>query len=139
MRFYGLGFALGGRGHALRFWQSSANGGYQSQFDAYPEVREGAAVMTDGAGGLRLVLKILRAIAEEYYWPGDRMEAHTLAKVDLCTLRMYTGVYLFSGLFKMVVTLDNGQLHLQYGPFGDKPRKLFPETEMRVFMTRLPS
>jgi CubicO group peptidase (beta-lactamase class C family) len=135
---YGLGFALGGRGHALRFWHSGANGGYQSQFDAYPDVGEGAAVMTDGAGGQRLILEILRAIAEEYAWPGDRMETHTLAKVDLSTLRMYTGVYLFGGLFKMVVTLDNGQLYLQYGPFGDKPQKLFPETETRFFMTGAP-
>jgi CubicO group peptidase (beta-lactamase class C family) len=135
---YGLGFALGERGHALRFWHSGANGGYQSQFDAFPDVGEGAAVMTDGAGGLRLILEILRAIAEEYGWPGDRMETHTLARVDPTTPRMYTGVYLFSGLFKMVVTLDNGQLYLQYGPFGDKPQKLFPEAETRFFMTSAP-
>jgi hypothetical protein len=53
------------------------------------------------------------------------METHTLAKVDPTTLRMYTGMYLFSGLFKMVFTLDNGQLYLQYGSFGDKPQELF--------------
>lgn len=66
------------------------------------------------------------------------METHTLAKVDLNTLRMYTGVYLFSGLFKMVVTLNNGQLYLQYRPFGDTPQKLLPETETRFFMTSAP-
>jgi hypothetical protein len=47
-------------------------------------------------------------------------------------------MYLFSGLFKMVVTLDNGQLYLQYGAFGDKPQQLFPETETRFFMTSAP-
>ena len=135
---YGLGFALGGRGGAPRFWHSGANGGYQSQFDAFPDVGEGAAVMTDGAHGLGLVLEILRAIAEEYGWPGDRMETHTLAEVNPTALRMYTGVYLFSGLFKMVVTLNNGQLYLQYGPFGDKPQELLPESETRFFMTRAP-
>jgi hypothetical protein len=66
------------------------------------------------------------------------METHTLAQVDPATLRMYTGVYLFSGLFRMVITLDNGQLYLQYGPFGDKPQKLFPESETRFFMTSAP-
>jgi hypothetical protein len=91
--------------------------------------------MTDGAGGLRLILEIQRAIAEEYNWPDGRMETHTLAAVDPTTLRKYTGIYVFSGLFKMVVTLDNGQLYLQYGPFGEKPQKLFPESETRFFMT----
>ena len=38
--------------------------------------------------------------------PESRMETHTLAKVDSAKLREYTGVYLFSGLFRMVVTLD---------------------------------
>jgi CubicO group peptidase (beta-lactamase class C family) len=135
---YGLGFALGQRGHATRFWHSGANGGYQSQFDAFPEIGEGAAVMTDGAGGLGLILEIQRAIAEEYGWPDGRMETHTLAKVDPATLRMYTGTFLFSGLFKMVVTLDNGQLYLQYRVFGDTPQQLLPESETRFFLTNSP-
>jgi CubicO group peptidase (beta-lactamase class C family) len=135
---YGLGFALGQRGRAMRFWHSGRNGGYQSLFEAYPEVGQGSAVMTDGAGGLGLILEIQRAIAEEYGWPDGRMETHTLAQVDPSTLRMYTGVYLFNGLFRMVVTLDNGQLYLQYGVFGDKPQKLFPESETRFFMTSAP-
>jgi len=37
-----------------------------------------------------------------------------------------------------VVTLDNGQLYLQYGVFGDKPQKLFPESETRFFMKSAP-
>jgi hypothetical protein len=135
---YGLGFALGQRGHATRFWHSGANGGYQSQFDAFPEIGEGAAVMTDGAGGLGLILETQRAIAEEYGWPDGRMETHTLAKVDPATLRMYTGTFLFSGLFKMVVTLDNGQLYLQYRVFGDTPQQLLPESETRFFLTNSP-
>src|SRR5215471_9968763 len=135
---YGLDFALGQRGHAMRFWHSGRNGPYQSLFEAYPEVGEGSAVMTDGAGGLGLILEIQRAIAEEYGWPDGRMETHTLAQVDPVTLRMYTGVYLFNGLFRMVVTLDNGQLYLQYGGFGDKAQKLFAESETRFFMTTAP-
>jgi CubicO group peptidase (beta-lactamase class C family) len=135
---YGLGFALGQRGRAMRFWHSGANGGYQSLFEAYPQVGEGSAVMTDGAGGLGLILEIQRAIAEEYNWPDGRMETHALAAVNPGTLRKYTGIYVFSGLFKMVVTLDNGQLYLQYGPFGEKPQKLFPESETRFFTTSAP-
>jgi len=51
---------------------------------------------------------------------------------------MYTGVYLFNGLFRMVVTLDNDQLYLQYAPWGDKPQKLFPASETQFFTTGAP-
>src|SRR5262249_53797045 len=135
---YGLGFALGQRGHALRFWHSGKNGGYQSLFEAYPPGGEGAAVMTDGAGGLGVILQTYKANAEEYGWPAGRMETPQSPKVAPISLRMYRGVYLFGGLFKRVVTLDNGQLYLQYGPFGDKPQKLLPESETRFFMTSAP-
>lgn len=135
---YGLGVALGQRGHAVRFWHSGANGGYQSLFDAYPQIGQGFAVMADGAGGLRLIGELQRAVAEEYEWPDDRVETHSLAHVDPVILQRYTGVYLFRGLFKMQITLDNGQLYLQYPPFGDKPQKLLPETETRFFMTSAP-
>ena len=94
--------------------------------------------MTDGAGGLRLIGELQRAVAEEYKWPDGRVETHSLADVDPSVLQRYTGIYLFSGLFKMQVTLDNGQLYLQYPPFGDKPQKLFPESESRFFLTSAP-
>ena len=135
---YGLGFALGPRGHAMRFWHSGANGRYQSLFEAYPEVGEGSAVMTDGAGGLGVILEIQRAIAEEYGWPDGRMETHRVANVTPGVLQAYTGVYLFGGLFRMAVTLSNGKLYLHYGPFGDIPRELLPESETRFFLTSVP-
>jgi CubicO group peptidase (beta-lactamase class C family) len=137
-QIYGLGVALGQRGHPARFWHSGANGGYQSLFEGYPQIGQGLAIMTDGAGGLRLIGEIQRAIAEEYHWPDGGAEEHTLFKVDPGALRAYTGVYLFSGLFKFLITLDNGQLYVQYPPFGDKPQKLFAESDTRFFMTSAP-
>ena len=122
----------------LSFGHSGANGGYQSLSEAYQELGQGFAVMTDGAGGLRLIGELQRAVAEEYKWPDGRVETHSLADVDPSVLRRYTGVYLFSGHFKMQVTLDNGQLFLQYPLFGDKPQKLFPESETRFFITSAP-
>ena len=38
----------------------------------------------------------------------------------------------------MVATLDNGQLYLQYGGFGNKPQELFPESGTQFFMTSAP-
>ena len=95
-------------------------------------------MMTDGAGGLRLIGEIQRAVAEEYHWPDGRVETHTLANVDPAALRAYEGVYLFSGLFKLLITLNDGQLYVQYPPFGDKPQKLFPESDTSFFMTSAP-
>jgi CubicO group peptidase (beta-lactamase class C family) len=135
---YGLGVALGQRGHEVRFWHSGANGGYQSLFEAFPNLEQGFAVMTDGAGGLRLIGELQRAVAEEYKWPDGRAEAHSLAHVDSAVLRTYTGSYLFNGLFRLEITLDNDELYLRYGPFGDKPQKLLPESETRFFMTSVP-
>jgi CubicO group peptidase (beta-lactamase class C family) len=135
---YGLGVALGKRGHEVRFWHSGANGGYQSLFSAAPNLGEGFAVMTDGAGGLRLIGELQRAVAEEYKWPDGRVEVHSLVHVDPAVLRTYTGTYLFNGLFRLEVTLDNDQLYLQYGPFGDTPQKLFSESETKFFMTSVP-
>ena len=104
----------------LSFGHSGANGGYQSLSEAYQELGQGFAVITDGAGGLRLIGELQRAVAEEYKWPDGRVETHSLADVDPSVLRRYTGVYLFSGHFKMQVTLDNGQLFLQYALFHHK-------------------
>jgi CubicO group peptidase (beta-lactamase class C family) len=135
---YGLGVALGQRGHAVRFWHSGANGGYQCLFEGYPKTGQGLAIMTDGVGGLRLIGEIQRAVAQEYNWPDDRMEEHTLAKIVPSALRAYTGVYLFGGLFKFIITQDEGKLYVQYGPFGDNPQELFAESDTRFFMTSQP-
>ena len=63
--------------------------------------------MTDGAGGLGLILEIQRAIAEEYGWPDGRMETHTLTKVDPSTLRDIRRAIFSAAFVGMVVTLDS--------------------------------
>ncbi|MGC1500574.1 MAG: serine hydrolase [Terriglobales bacterium] len=135
---YGLGVALGQRGHAVRFWHSGSNGGYQCLFEGFPQTGKGLAIMTDGAGGLQLIGEIQRAVAQEYDWPDDRMEEHTLVEIDPSVLRAFTGVYLFGGLFKFIITQDDGNLYVQYGPFGDNPQELFAESDTRFFMTSRP-
>jgi CubicO group peptidase (beta-lactamase class C family) len=135
---YGLGVALGARGHAVRFWHSGSNGGYKCLFEGYPEIGQGLVIMTNGDNGLRLINEIQRAVAQEYNWPDDRVEEHTLAKIAPAALGAYTGVYLFGGLFKFVITQDNGKLYVQYAPFGDKPEELLAESETRFFMTSQP-
>jgi CubicO group peptidase (beta-lactamase class C family) len=135
---YGFGVSLGERGHAVRFGHSGANGGYRCAFEAYPEIDQGLVVMTNSDGGLPLTLEIQRAVAQEYGWPDGRAEEHTLAKIDPQTLRAYTGVYLFGGLFKFTITELNGKLYVQYPVFGDKPQELYAESDTRFFMTSEP-
>ena len=39
------------------------------------------------------------------------------------------------GLFKFIITQNEGNLYVQYGAFGDKPQELFAESETRFFLT----
>jgi CubicO group peptidase (beta-lactamase class C family) len=135
---YGFGVALGERGHAVRFWHSGANSGYKCLFETYTELGQGLVIMTNGDNGLRLIGEIQRAVAQEYDWPDGRAEEHTLATINPAALGAYTGVYLFSGLFRFTITQQNGNLYIQYPPFGEAPQELFAESETRFFMTSQP-
>ncbi len=135
---YGLGVALGARGHPLRFWHSGANSGYRCVFEGYPDINQGLAIMTNGDGGVPLALEIQRAAAQEYGWPDGRAEEHTLAKIDPASLPAYTGVYLFNGLFKFTITQKNGKLYVQYDVFGKDPQELLPESATRFFLISEP-
>jgi CubicO group peptidase (beta-lactamase class C family) len=137
-QIYGLGVALGERGHAVRFWHSGANSGYKCLFEGYPEIGQGLVIMTNGDSGLRLIGEIQRAVAQEYNWPDGHPEEHTLVKTSPAALRTYPGVYLFAGQFKFTITQDNGKLYVQYPPFGDTPQELFAESDTRFFMTSQP-
>jgi CubicO group peptidase (beta-lactamase class C family) len=135
---YGLGVALGTRGHALRFWHSGANTGYRCVFESYAAIGEGLAITTNGDSGFRLTSEIQRAVAQEYDWPDGRVEEHALVQIDPADLRVYTGLYLFGGLFKFTITQQNGKLYVQYSEFGEEPQELFAESDTRFFMTSHP-
>lgn len=137
-QIYGLGFALGERGHAPRFWHSGANAGYKCEFEGYAEIGQGVAIMTNGDSGLRLIGEIQRAVAQEYGWPDSRAEEHTVIKLDPASLGKYTGVYIFGGQFKVIFTGRNGKLYAQYPAFGEEPQELLAESESRFFMMSQP-
>jgi CubicO group peptidase (beta-lactamase class C family) len=135
---YGLGVALAQRGHPKRFWHSGANGSYKCHFETFAETGQGLVIMTNGDGGLRLVGEIQRAVAQEYSWPDGHPREHAVVKLDTASLHTFTGVYLFSGLFKFKVTEKSGKLYVQYSVFGDEPLELLPESETRFFTTAAP-
>jgi len=135
---YGLGVGLAQRGHPQRFWHSGANGNYKCLFEAFAATGQGLVIMTNGDGGLRLIGEIQRAVAQEYSWPDGRPQEHAVIKLDPKALRAFTGVYLFSGLFKFKVAEKSGKLYVQYPVFGDDPIELLPESETRFFTTEQP-
>jgi CubicO group peptidase (beta-lactamase class C family) len=135
---YGLGVALAQRDHPKRFWHSGANGDYKCLFDAFAETGQGLVSMTNGHGGLGLILELERAVAQEYSWPDGRPQEHAVIKLSPTALRTFTGEYIFSGLFKFKVTEKSGKLYVQYPVFGDEPIELHPESETRFFATEAP-
>lgn len=135
---YGLGVSLGERGRALKVWHSGANAGYRCLFEDFPDSGQGLVVMTNGENGLPLIGEIQRAIAQEYGWPDDRAQEHTITKIDPSTLPAFTGDFLFGADSRFIITQQNGSLYVQYPPFGDAPQQLFPESPTRFFMTSEP-
>jgi CubicO group peptidase (beta-lactamase class C family) len=135
---YGLGVALAQRGHPQWFWHSGANGNYKCVFEAFAATGQGLVIMTNGEGGLRLIGEMQRAVAQEYSWPDGRPQEHAVIKLDPKTLHKFTGVYLFSGLFRFKVTEKFGKLYVQYSVFGDDPIELLPESENRFFTMEQP-
>ncbi len=109
-----------------------------SFFEGHPASGQGVVIMTNGDNGLPLIGEIQRSVSQEYGWSDSRPEDHTLAKIDPATLRVYTGVYLFGGLFKFTITQKNAALYAYYPPFGNEPQELLPESDTRFFMTSHP-
>ena len=66
----GLGVFIEGEGAALRFGHEGSDDGFHSELIFFPPTGQGAAVMTNGAGGHALIREVLLAIAAEYHWPG---------------------------------------------------------------------
>jgi len=135
---YGLGVALGERGRALKVWHSGANAGYRCLFEVFPDAAQGLVVMTNGDNGLPLIGEIQRAVAQEYGWPDDRAQEHSLTRIDPSTLHAFTGDFLFGADSRLTISQQNGSLYVQYPPFGDAPQQLFPESPTRFFMTSEP-
>jgi len=69
---WGLGLQIGGSAANPYFSHGGVNQGFESLFAAYEHNGEGAAVMTNAQGGMRLASEILRAIAVTYDWPDFR-------------------------------------------------------------------
>lgn len=89
----GLGPFLDGTGRGFHFGHQGSDDGYHAEIVYFPATGQGAAIMTNGAGGLLLIRELLFAIAAEYSWPDYAPETVEAFPADAATLDGIVGVY----------------------------------------------
>lgn len=66
---WGLGIALAGSGHALRFSHDGRDEGFDASLIATAETGQGVAIMINGNDNANFVDRIARYVANAYHWP----------------------------------------------------------------------
>jgi len=101
-------------------------------FVGYDRNGDGAAVMTNGQGGIRLASEVMSAIATEYNWPDWRPTERTEVKVDPAVLAHYVGTYQLAPDFSVTFTLEGDQLMTQA---TNQPKfPVYPESPTKFFL-----
>jgi CubicO group peptidase (beta-lactamase class C family) len=130
---WGLGLQIGGSPSNQYFSHGGVNEGFESLFVAYEHNGEGAAVMTNAQGGMRLASEIMGSIAAAYDWPDFRPVVRTAIKVDRSVLARYVGTYEIAPTFSVTFSLEGDQLMTQA---TNQPKfPVYPETETKFFLT----
>jgi CubicO group peptidase (beta-lactamase class C family) len=103
---WGLGLQIGGSPSNPYFSHGGVNEGFESLFIEYEHNGEGAAVMTNAQGGMRLASEVMSSIAVAYDWPDFRPVVRTAIKVDRSVLARYVGNYEIAPTFSVAFSLD---------------------------------
>ncbi|MEO7963856.1 MAG: serine hydrolase domain-containing protein [Gemmatimonadaceae bacterium] len=111
----GIGPMLHNSGRSFYFEHGGANEGYRAQVMYFPELGQGAAVMTNSDAGSALAQEILYSIAAEYKWPGYAPREVETVAVDSAALKAFAGTYVTTnGLNANVqVTHEGGKLFIE--------------------------
>jgi CubicO group peptidase (beta-lactamase class C family) len=123
----GLGPMLGGRGKGFYFEHGGANQGFRCQLIYFPEIRKGAAVMTNGENGGALAKEVLYALAAEYGWVDYGPKQVTVLPIDQPALAGYSGKYVITKpqAVTLMVTNDGAKLYAELVGFGPKSEVVF--------------
>jgi CubicO group peptidase (beta-lactamase class C family) len=128
----GLGLQIGGSASNPYFSHGGVNEGFESLFAAYEHNGEGAAVMTNAQGGLRLASEIMSSIAVTYDWPDFRPVVRTVVDVDRTVLARYVGTNELTPDFSIAFSLEGNQLMTQA---TNQPKfPVFPESQTKFFL-----
>jgi len=125
---WGLGLSISGTEGHRYFWHGGANEGYECLVTAY-ENGDGAVVMTNASGGLRLANEVMRGIATEYGWADWRPRVVKVVGVDPKILAKYVGTYTVDPNFNLVMTFEDGKLYCQ--GTDQKKFEMWSESETR--------
>ena len=128
---FGLGLAIGGSPSNPYFGHGGVNEGFENTMSAYEKDGEGAVVMTNAQGGLRLADEVMRSIAATYHWPDFQPKVHAAVAVDPKILATYVGTYEVEPQFNTVVTMQDGHLMMQ--PPGQTSFPMFAESSAKFF------
>jgi CubicO group peptidase (beta-lactamase class C family) len=127
---YGLGLAIGGPPENRYFTHGGVDAGFESMMVAY-ETGDGAVVMTNGVGGTRLAMEVIRSIANEYHWPGWHAVEHKPAIVDPKLFDAYVGHYQLEPNRIFAVSRVDDRLFVQLT--GQSNFQVFPESDRDYF------
>jgi CubicO group peptidase (beta-lactamase class C family) len=135
---WGLGLQIGGSATDPYFMHAGVNEGFESLMVGYQHNGEGAAIMTNAQGGMRLAEEILRSIAVVYGWPDFKPVVRKVVKVDRSVLTRYVGTYELKPDLRMTFTLEGDQLMERdqlMAKATDEPKfPVFPESETKFFL-----
>lgn len=100
---WGLGLEIGGTAPDMWFSHGGVNEGYESLFVGFDKNGDGAAVMTNSQGGMRLANQVMSAIAIAYDWP--RWQPPVRARVNYVLVIFVLVVGVCLGIFGLYVGL----------------------------------
>ncbi len=114
------------------FGHGGSNEGFQCQLVVFFDGR-GAAVMTNGDRGHKLVRQILGTLALDYGWPDLQPDERTVASVDPALLEELVGAYhVEEGDLDAQIAMEDGRLYLMFPRYRSE---ILPESDS-VFFAR---
>jgi hypothetical protein len=124
---HGLGPSMGGSPTRPFFTHGGVDEGFEALFVGY-EGGDGAVVMTNAQGGIRLAQEVMASVATEYGWPDFRPAMRTSISVDPKVM-----AYEISPEFSIAVTLESSRLMTQ--ATGQPKFPMFAESQTKFFLT----
>lgn len=129
---WGLGIQIGGSASNPYFTHGGVDEGYESLLVGYENTGDGAVVMTNAEGGIRLAGQLISSIAAAYDWPDFRPAQRTEIKLDHAALARYLGTYQIAPQFAVTFTLEGNQLMTQ--ATGQPKFPVYPESANKFFL-----
>lgn len=129
----GLGLFFADSGRGLTFYHGGENEGFLNYFVMFPEIGQGAVIMTNGANGAALLVEIAHAIGAEYDWPGYGQFAAPLkvpaVAVDSTLLAQHVGHYALDVAARTTLRIvREGTRLFLHGSWAILREELYPES-----------